>query len=60
MKRIIKYILVILLVFIAYLATNERFIYQLVSFEQTYGEITFEYSIYGDKDNKKLVKKLYL
>ena len=57
MKRIIKYILVILLVFIAYLATNERFIYQLVSFEQTYGEITFEYSIYGDKDNKKLVKK---
>ncbi len=56
MKRTIKYILAFFLIFIAFIATSERFVFHLTHFEQTYGEITFEYSIYGEKDQKQLIK----
>ncbi len=59
-KRIIKYIFVLFLFVFAFVATEERFVYHLVQFEQSFGEITFEYSIYGEQRGNTLSKNKLL
>ena len=53
MKKIIQYVIVVFLLYIAFLSTSERFVYHLSTFEQSFGEITFEY-ITRDIDNLEI------
>ena len=55
--KTIKYILVLLLIIVAFLATGERFVFHLAHFEKTFWGITFEYGLYGQEGSEKLVKE---
>lgn len=60
MKKMIKYAIVSFLIFIAFIATSERFVYHLSTFEQTYGEITFEYLVSNSESTDNSIKKQVL
>lgn len=55
--RYIKYILVSFLIMVAFLATGERFVFHLISFEESFWRITFEYGLYGQEGSETLVKE---
>ena len=56
MKRI-KYFIAFFLLLVAFIATSERFIYQLSVFDGTFREISFQYSQYGAEGADRTVKK---
>ena len=54
--RQIKYIIAVVLFFLGFVASSERFVYHLAHFEETFWQINFEYSLYGDKDEAEKAK----
>lgn len=56
MKRI-KYFISFFLLLVAFIATSERFVYQLSVFDGTFRDISFQYSQYGAEGADRTVKK---
>ncbi|BAK98735.1 hypothetical protein OBV_15370 [Oscillibacter valericigenes Sjm18-20] len=54
--RHIKYAVALVLFLIAFVATAERFVYHLAHFEETFWQISFEYSLYGGDGADEVVK----
>lgn len=55
--KYIKYTVALILFVVGFIATGERFVYHLSHFEETFTQISFEYSLYGQDGENEIVKQ---